>query len=149
MLSSRMLSSRSSSIGISEDCKSTCKGVGLAGWAVGRRFFFGTSIQGPKALSPSSDPIWCRLQAGPGFACMKVLCSVMQDSSEHDPNKSAGTLVVQAEAPITLPGTSPKLKAIEIASAYTSLSFGMGYFGSSMERNNISNPLLLHTNFLL
>ncbi|GMP42304.1 hypothetical protein CsSME_00012095 [Camellia sinensis var. sinensis] len=89
------------------------------------------------------------LQAGPGSACMKVLCSIVQDSSEHGPNKSAGTLVVQAEAPIILPETSPKLKAIEIASAYTSLSFGMGYFGSSTERNNISKPLLLHMNFLL
>ncbi|GMP43257.1 hypothetical protein CsSME_00012690 [Camellia sinensis var. sinensis] len=51
-------------------------------------------------------------QAGPGSACMKVLRS--------------------------LPGTSTKLKAIEIAAAYNSLSFGMGYFGSSIERPKVS-----------
>ncbi|CAL5331097.1 unnamed protein product [Camellia sinensis] len=55
-------------------------------------------------------------QAGLGSACMKVLRSVMPDSSQH------------------LPWTSPKLKPIEIAAAYTSLPFGIGYFGSSMER---------------
>ena len=48
-----------------------------------------------------------RLQAGPGSACMKVLCSIMQYSSEHGPNKSAGTLVVQAEAPIIARAPNP------------------------------------------
>ncbi|CAL5331151.1 unnamed protein product [Camellia sinensis] len=42
------------------------------------------------------------LRAGLGSACMKVLRSVMQDSSQHGADKSAGTLVVQTEAPITV-----------------------------------------------
>ncbi|CAL5358556.1 unnamed protein product [Camellia sinensis] len=47
---------------------------------------------------------------------------------------SGGIALKAAEDPISLPGTSTKLKAIEIAAAYNSLSFGMGYFGSSIER---------------
>ncbi|CAL5380937.1 unnamed protein product [Camellia sinensis] len=42
-------------------------------------------------------------RAGLSSTCMKVLRSVMQDSSQHGADKSAGTLVVQTEAPITRP----------------------------------------------
>ncbi|RVW75263.1 putative threonine aspartase [Vitis vinifera] len=59
-------------------------------------------------------------QAGPASACTKVLRSVVQNSSQHGPQNS------------------PKLKAIEIAASYSSLSFGIGYFGSSMERPKVS-----------
>ncbi|CAL5331141.1 unnamed protein product [Camellia sinensis] len=42
-------------------------------------------------------------RAGLGSACMKILRSVMQDGSQHVTDKSARTLVVQTEAPITQP----------------------------------------------
>ncbi|KAL0379554.1 UNVERIFIED_CONTAM: putative threonine aspartase [Sesamum angustifolium] len=77
-------------------------------------------------------------QAGPVSACTKVLRSV-HEANQSGSEKSAGVLLLQAETSAMGSGTSLKLKAVEIAAAYTSASFGVGYFGSSMKQPKVSS----------
>ncbi|XP_019238398.1 PREDICTED: putative threonine aspartase isoform X2 [Nicotiana attenuata] len=76
-------------------------------------------------------------QAGPSSACKKVLRTV-QVNSQCGAESSAGFLLVQAEPSRLVAGTLSKLETVEIAAVYSSSSFGIGYFGSSMDRPKVS-----------
>ncbi|XP_021748171.1 putative threonine aspartase isoform X3 [Chenopodium quinoa] len=76
-------------------------------------------------------------QAGPASACIKILRLVVQAGTQQDADGSAGILLVQADAPQG-PNNTPELKAVEIAAGYSSQSFGIGYFGSSMAKPKVS-----------
>lgn len=77
-------------------------------------------------------------QAGPSATCSNVLESMLEESSRNGSDRSAGVLLVQAEAPSMGPGSSPQLKSVEIAAGFTTLSFGIGYFSNSMHQPKAS-----------
>ncbi|CAH2069189.1 unnamed protein product [Thlaspi arvense] len=79
-------------------------------------------------------------QAGPSSAAVKVLRSVMQQEGSESgiADRTAGILVVQADASVAVPGNRPELKSVEIAAAYSSLSFGIGYYGNSIKKPKVS-----------
>lgn len=77
-------------------------------------------------------------QEGPASACTEVLCSIVDYSSQHGANKDAGALLVQADIHKMVPENACQVKAVEVVAAYSSLSFGIGYFGSSMDQPKVS-----------
>ncbi|OVA13842.1 Peptidase T2 [Macleaya cordata] len=77
-------------------------------------------------------------EEGPASACTKVLRSIIHESSKKGADRSAGILVVQADVSKTVPENSSMLKAVEFAAIFSSLSFGIGYFGSSMNQPKVS-----------
>lgn len=92
------------------------------------------------ALTVIMSP-FCRSQTGSADACTQVLQSVMKDSYQNNTETSAGVLIIKADV---LPD-SPRLYAVELVAAYTSQSFGIGYFGSCMERPKVSLSHVLNS----
>ncbi|KAF3796218.1 putative threonine aspartase [Nymphaea thermarum] len=75
--------------------------------------------------------------AGPASACNKVLRSVSKGYNGHSTN-GAGVLLLQGDTMKIDSADLPKLKAVELIAAYSSPSFGIGYFGSSMDQPKVT-----------
>ncbi|KAG9445195.1 hypothetical protein H6P81_016535 [Aristolochia fimbriata] len=77
-------------------------------------------------------------QAGPSSACIKVLRCFINDSHQHASDGGGGVLLVQADCQMVGAGNATQLKAVEVVAAYSSSSFGIGYYASSMDRPKVS-----------
>ena len=104
-----------------------------------------------------------RSQSGPVSACMKILRSLIHSSSKKSHDTGGGVLLLQADTVkvciqlyclslshymarsmiffLQIAENLSSLKAVEVVAAYSSSSFGVGYFGSFMDRPKVSIPV--------
>ncbi|EPS62871.1 hypothetical protein M569_11915, partial [Genlisea aurea] len=73
-------------------------------------------------------------RSDPVSACSEVLRNFLDDE-EGGAEKSGGVLMVEAE---TDTPEAKLMNAVEVAAAYTSSSFGIGFFGRGMDRPKVS-----------
>ncbi|CAM6101609.1 unnamed protein product [Calypogeia fissa] len=74
-----------------------------------------------------------RSESGPAPACEDFLLGLMDQRGNFEGNNDAGVLLLQADSSSQYPTTGPRLDAVELVAAFTSQSFGVGYFGSLMK----------------
>ncbi|BFI40377.1 taspase, threonine aspartase, 1 [Marchantia polymorpha subsp. ruderalis] len=75
-----------------------------------------------------------RSETGPGPACQTFLSRMMESQGAFGGTNDAGILLVQLDASEGNRATTrPKLGAVELVAAFTSRSFGVGYYGSLMK----------------
>ncbi|BFI40374.1 taspase, threonine aspartase, 1 [Marchantia polymorpha subsp. ruderalis] len=73
-------------------------------------------------------------ETGPGPACQTFLSRMMESQGAFGGTNDAGILLVQLDASEGNRATTrPKLGAVELVAAFTSRSFGVGYYGSLMK----------------
>ncbi|ERM95164.1 putative threonine aspartase isoform X1 [Amborella trichopoda] len=77
-------------------------------------------------------------QAGPTSACTKILKAILKDRAQEFEDRGSGVLLVQADIHKEHSSNSERLSAVELVAAYSSSSFGIGYYGSSMNRPKVS-----------
>ncbi|XP_057817640.2 putative threonine aspartase isoform X3 [Cryptomeria japonica] len=77
-------------------------------------------------------------QSGPIFGCVEVLETIIDQGRHLSMPIDAGVLMLQACNTTVDASNFEQLKAVELAVAYSSLSFGVGYFGSSMDQPKAS-----------
>ncbi|KAG0588708.1 hypothetical protein KC19_2G263400 [Ceratodon purpureus] len=73
------------------------------------------------------------LQEGPGHACETMLRSVIEKGRSFGGKDDAGVLFLQSSSDSTRV-KSPMLQRVELVAAFTSSSFGIAYYGSSMKK---------------
>jgi hypothetical protein len=74
-----------------------------------------------------------RSQEGPGYACETMLRSVIEKGRGFGGKDDAGVLFLQSSSD----STRSMLRTVELVAAFTSSSFGIAYYGSSMNKPKV------------